>query len=316
MMHSVVIPVYNNEASLPDLLDDMERLRHELAGELEVVFVVDGSPDRSLECLLQRLPTCRFCSQVLVLSRNFGSMAAIREGLRAARGPLFCLKAADLQEPSELVLQVFRSLEGELVDVIVATRESRGDPFAARLAAALFWFVYRKVIQRDVPAGGVDIFGCNATFRDHLLRFAESNSSLIGLVFWLGMRRKQIRYRRIQRRHGRSAWTLRARLRYLSDSVFAFSDLPIQLLLASGLLGLGASVVLSVSVLVARLTNAIDVPGYTATLLTVLLFAAINLLGLGIIGSYAWRAFENTKARPLAVVLARHEFGPSVEPMP
>ena len=153
------------------------------------------------------------------------------------------------------------------------------------------------------PSGGVDLFGCNQIFRDQLIRLEELNTSLVGLLFWLGFRRKSIPYIRRARPYGRSAWTVRRKLKYLSDSVFAFSDLPIRLLSLCGAVGILVSLLLGIVVLTARLTGAIQLPGYTPTVLTILFFGALNTLGLGIIGAYTWRAFENTKRRPGYVVL-------------
>jgi hypothetical protein len=129
-------------------------------------------------------------------------------------------------------------------------------------------------------------------------------------VLWLGFRRKLVPYRRVARRHGRSAWTLRRKVAYLLDSVYSFSDLPVRVFTAFGTIGLFTSVVLATAVVVAKLNGAIPVPGYTATVLTIVFFASLNLLGLGIVGSYVWRAYENTKSRPLAVVMRDRIFEP------
>lgn len=307
-MYSLVIPVYRNEGSIPELLDVLGALNAELSGRLEVVFVVDGSPDASLELLDSALDDCRFRSQLLLLSRNFGSFAAIRAGLEVAEGPLFAVMAADLQEPPELVRQFFDCLEHEEIDVVVGRRVHRSDPLATRLASRLYWWIHRRFVQPEMPPGGIDVFGCNAAVRERIASLHESNSSLVGLLLWLGFRRRQIPYERRARRHGRSAWSFPKKLRYLSDSLFSFSDLPIRILLATGALGLIVSVGFGGVVLIARLWNLIDVPGYSATILTVIFFAALNTLGLGIIGSYVWRAFENTKGRPEFIVQRRTRY--------
>jgi glycosyltransferase involved in cell wall biosynthesis len=307
-MYSLVIPVYRNQDSIPELLLALKGLSEKLERRLEVVFVVDGSPDRSAELLERYLPDCEFRSRLLLLSRNFGSFAAIRAGLAEARGPYFAVMAADLQEPPELLLEFFRSLESEPIDVAVGTREGRNDPALSRWASQLFWSAYRRLAQREMPPGGVDIFGCNLAFRDHLLQLNEANSTLVGLLFWLGFRRKLIGYERLPRRHGRSAWSLSRKLRYLMDSVFAFSDVPIRMLIVTGAAGLVFSVGFSAVVVVSRISGLIPVPGYAATVLLITFFAALNLFGLGIIGAYVWRAFENTKGRPGAIVMSREEF--------
>lgn len=307
-MNSLVIPVYKNEESLPELLDILVALDEELGRRLEVVFVVDGSPDGSATLLRERLPKLRFRSQLVILSRNYGSFAAIRAGLSAATGEFFAVMAADLQEPPDLVRRFFHILSTEPVDVTIGQRESRDDPLPSRWASRGFWAFYRRWVQRSMPPGGFDVFGCNRAFRDQLLALEESNTTLVGLVLWLGFRRKFVRYRRVPRRHGSSAWSLGRKLRYLSDSVFAFSDLPIRMLVVAGVLGLAFSVVFALVVLAARISGAIPVPGYAGTVILISFFAALNSLGLGVIGSYVWRAFENTKRRPDAVVMARYDF--------
>jgi glycosyltransferase involved in cell wall biosynthesis len=307
-MYSLVIPVFRNESSIPELLRALADLNEKLGRELEAVFVVDGSPDRCAELLELELPRQEFHSKLVLLSRNFGAAAAVRAGLAEARGPWFAMMAADLQEPPELVLAFFRALEKEPVDVVIGTRTKRGDPPLSRWASQLFWLFYRKLVQPEMPPGGVDVFGCNQAFRDHLLALHESNSTLVGLLFWLGFRRKLFPYERRARQHGKSAWTVGRKLRYLTDSVFAFSDLPVRLLVLVGTVGLLFSVVFALVVLVARLSGAIPVPGYAGTALLITFFAALNSFGLGVIGSYLWRAFENTKRRPEAVVMSRVEF--------
>ncbi len=306
--YSVVIPVYNNAGNIPQLLVELSALNQSLDGRLEAVFVVDGSPDDSYERLAVALPQWGVRSRLLLLSRNFGSFSAIREGLRVADGPNFAVMAADLQEPVDLVREFFAILESDAADVTYGRREGRADPWPSRLASAIFWWCYRHLVQREVPPGGVDVFGCNLAVRDQLLALGEANSTLVGLLFWIGFRRRGVGYVRQRRTVGRSGWTFRRKVKYLMDSAFAFSDLPIRLLTFTGALGLVVSSVLSCVVLAARLLNATSVPGYTATVLVVTFFAALNSFGLGLIGSYIWRTLENTRGRPLAIVMQARGF--------
>jgi polyisoprenyl-phosphate glycosyltransferase len=307
-MLSLVIPVYRNEESISDLLAALEDLSRKLDGAFEAVFVVDGSPDRSLELLRDMLPFAGFHSHVLSLSRNFGSFAAIRAGLTAGGGDVFAVMAADLQEPPELVLSFHEALESGRYDVAVGCRDSRTDPLRDRLFAGAFWGLYRALVQREVPRGGVDVFACTRRFRDEILSLRESNSTLVGLIFWLGFRRAEIRYVRRPRQHGQSAWSFRRKVRYLLDSCFAFSDLPIRLLSVAGLTGMVLSLVAGAIVLVVKATGRIEVPGYAPIILAVMFFGGLNSLGIGILGEYLWRTFENSKDRPGYVVFSQAEF--------
>ncbi|WP_313311920.1 glycosyltransferase family 2 protein [Pulveribacter sp.] len=302
MKFSVVIPVYRNEASIPRLLVALSSMGRQLDGRMEAVFVVDGSPDQSFALLRAALDGLEFPAQLLAHSRNFGSFPAIRTGLAAARGEYFGVMAADLQEPPELLIAFFQALELDECDVAIGTRTGRHDPYTSRLASALFWGLYRRLVVPEMPEGGVDVFGCNRIFRDQLLKLEESRSSLIALIFWLGFRRKLVSYERLERQEGKSSWTFRKKVDYMMDSVFAFTDLPIRLLIRIGVAGCVLSALLGVLVLIGNLSGRITVPGYAATMLTVLFFGMLNLLGLGLVGTYSWRGYENSKIRPLAVL--------------
>jgi polyisoprenyl-phosphate glycosyltransferase len=312
VMLSIVIPVYRNAESIPELLVALSNVAEialrDHGQQTEVVFVVDGSPDNCYALLEQALPKVVFASRLLLHSRNFGSFAAIRTGLIAASGNYFAVLAADLQEPPELVLQFLEKLANGGCDVVVGCRENRDDPTFSRLASNTFWRLYKKFVIPEIPEKGVDIFGCNRSFRDHLVRLKEANTSLVGLIFWLGFQRAEVNYTRVARMHGESAWTLKKKINYLLDSIFSFTDLPIRLLTLFGLLGISISMVLGIIIVLAKLFGTIVVPGYAATALIVIFFGGINSLGLGIVGAYAWRTYENTKRRPLAVVLKAESF--------
>lgn len=306
---TLVIPVYRNEDSMLELLGVVQKLADDLQGELETIFVIDGSPDRCTEILQRELPTRSMRTKLVVLTRNFGSFAAIRIGLSHGAGQYFVVMAADLQEPPEMVLQMRQSLQEDAVDVVVGVRQTRDDPFLSRLPAQVFWGLYRRFVVPEMPPGGIDVFGCNRAFRDTLLQLQESHSSLIAQIFWLGYRRKTLAYHRQERRHGKSAWTFRKKINYLMDSVFAFTDLPVRLLIRAGSLGIFIAVAFGVVVVASKLLGNISVPGYAMTAMLIVFFSALNLLSLGVVGSYAWRAYENTKGRPLAVALRVESFG-------
>jgi polyisoprenyl-phosphate glycosyltransferase len=314
-MFSVVIPVYRNAEFVPMLVAEFTRIdrmvRERFHMDAEFVFVVDGSPDDSHAQLAAALPVAPFRSQLVCHARNFGSFAAIRTGLHAARGEYFAVIAADLQEPPELLLAFLETMMLGDRDVVVGVREARNDPAASRRLAQLYWRAYRRFIFRDIPRGGVDVFGCNKTVRDELLKLDEAHTSLVGLIFWLGFRRAQVPYTRRAREHGKSAWTFRKKVKYLLDSVFSFTDLPIRALTIVGMLGTVFAILFALVVVVLRLTGAIQVPGYAATIIVIAFFGALNMFGLGLVGSYAWRAYENTKRRPLATIQSVASFAGS-----
>lgn len=309
--NSLIIPVYKNADTIEPLVAAVGDLSRSLGGNLETVFVVDGSPDSSHALLEKALQGAGLRAQLACHSRNFGSFAAIRTGLGLARGQRFAVMAADLQEPPELVRDFFDTLERDQADLVCGTRTERDDPSGSKLAASAFWRLYRWLVQPEVPAGGVDIFGCNLAVRDALLRLDESHSSLIGQLFWLGFRRKDIPYtRRARAGTGKSAWTFRKKWKYMLDSIFSFTDLPITIVTAMGFWGIALSLAISLGVFGGWLFGLITVLGYTPIMLMLAFSTSVNLLAAGILGSYIWRTFENTKHRPLSVLMTRRLYPP------
>jgi polyisoprenyl-phosphate glycosyltransferase len=304
--NSLVIPVYRNAASIPELVQTVARIAGEFNGDLETIFVVDGSPDESRALLLEALRPTPLRARVVEHSRNFGSFAAIRTGMSLARGERIAVMAADLQEPPELVIEFLRRLARGDVDVLAGERRSRDD--RGDTASRIYWRLYRRFVMREMPSEGVDVFACTAAVRDVVCRMESVHTSLVAQLFWVGFRRQMVPYDR-RPSPGESGWTLRRKLRYLSDSVFAFTDLPVRILWMVGVIGMTLGVLVGAVVLLARITGAITVPGYAATILIVLFFASLNLIGLGIIGSYVWRAYETAKGRPGAVVREILEVG-------
>jgi glycosyltransferase involved in cell wall biosynthesis len=298
-VNTLVVPIYRNASTIDALVEAVGGIAADVEGGLEAVFVVDGSPDDSRDRLLRALRDAPFRSRVVSHARNFGSFAAIRTGMQTARGEFIAVMAADLQEPPELVVEFFRRLATREVDIVAGERASRDEK--GMHASRAYWRLYRRFVMGEMPPDGVDVFACTGAVRDVLCSMEDQNTSLVAQLFWVGFRRELIPYDR-RSRPGRSGWTLRRKLRYMSDSVFAFTDLPIRVLWTVGWLGLAAAAMLAIAVAVLRLTGEIPVPGYAPTIIVVTFFAGVNCVGLGIIGSYVYRAYEAVKGRPGAIV--------------
>jgi glycosyltransferase involved in cell wall biosynthesis len=301
-MLSIVVPVYKNEENVPRLLRELAPLADRLDEDLEVVFVVDGSPDASARLLHESLPAWPVRSQLIELSRNFGSFSAIAAGLQAARGDRMGVLAADLQEPPELMLEFHRILKSGDADVVLGHRTRRADPWWSRVLSNSFWGLYRRFVVRDMPRGGVDVFGCTRQVRDHLVQLKEVHTNLIALVLWLGFRRRFVPYERRARQEGRSAWTLGRKIRYAIDSVFSFTDLPVRALLVLGVAGMTFAILAGATVLVMWSLGRVPVLGYTPLMLVITFFGGLSALGMGIIGQYVWLSLQNSRSRPNFIV--------------
>jgi glycosyltransferase involved in cell wall biosynthesis len=307
-MLSLVIPVYNNEENLPRLFRELEAFAGGLGDDLEIVFVVDGSKDASLRILQEHLPAWPPRTQLVELSRNFGSFAAIAAGLRTARGDILAAIAADLQEPPELVLEFHRILKSGEADVVLGHRSRRADPWWSQLLSEWFWRLYRRFVVPDMPKGGVDVFGCTRQVCDRLLELKEVNTNLIALLLWLGFRRRFVPYARRARLEGRSAWTFGRKFRYALDSIFSFTDLPIRLLLFLGAAGTTVAAAAGLTVFVVWSLGRVPVLGYTPLMLVITFFGGLTALGLGIIGQYLWLSLQNARGRPNFVIRTTSRF--------
>jgi glycosyltransferase involved in cell wall biosynthesis len=295
---SIVVPVYKNEGSIEHLLNRISEISGAVTGSVEAVFVVDGSPDKSLEALQLMLPRDGFDAKVLLLSRNFGAFSAIRAGLREARGEATVVMAADLQEPTSLILDMLGIVQRDEADVAVGVRQSRKDGVVSRTLSSFFWKVFNRVSSLELPRGGVDIFALSRSARETLNSFEESSTSLIGLIYWMGFRRQEVPYHRVERQVGKSSWSLQKRINYAKDSITAFSEFPLSVFLWSGVIGAVVSLVFALIGSFQYIFTSDDQSQREITAIGLLFVASYLMAGLGIIGTYLWRLAENVRNRP------------------
>src|SRR5262249_2687926 len=207
---------------------------------------------------------------------NFGSCSAVRTGVAAAEGDVIAMMAADLQEPVSLVHDFFRGLSSGEHDIAVGVREQRDDP--GMRAARVFWWLFRHLVESAIPPGGVDVFACTRQVADLVVRLEESHTSLVGLISWVGCRRREAPSGRQPGPVGKGAWSFRRKVRYLLDSIFSFTALPITAIIAVGVLGVLVSVGSAIAVLAAWAAGRISVPGYTPLMLALFFMASLILI--------------------------------------
>ena len=183
-------------------------------------------------------------------------------------------------------------------------RSARADTALINLSSALYWLLYRFFVMPEIPHGGADVFACNRLLLEALLTLEERNSFSIGQLFWLGFWRIEIRYEREPRTAGKSAWAFRRRLRYVLDSLFAFSDLPITVLLWLRIIVVGISLLVGFVVIVCWLFGFVDVRGYVPIMLAVTFIGSMRLFSQGIVGCYIWQMAGDTRKRPLTAILS------------
>ncbi|GFK93823.1 dTDP-3-amino-3,4,6-trideoxy-alpha-D-glucose transaminase [Fundidesulfovibrio magnetotacticus] len=298
---AVVVPVYGNEASLPELYERIDAATRGLDVELTLQFVNDRSPDGSqavLESLAARDPRVR----VILLSRNHGSFTAIAAGMaQVATHDAVVILSADLQDPPELIPEMVRRWRAG-IPVVLCSRKDRDDPLASRLFSRAFWWSFRRFAMPDMPPGGFDFCLIDRRVVRVILESSEKKTSLVGLILWAGFERSVIPYERAARKHGRSMWSMGRKLAYAFHSLVAFSSLPMKLFAGLGLVVGAAGVLMAFYVLLANLFGWITVPGWSALMLMQTVILATVLLGFGVLGGYLWINLEQTRRRPLFIV--------------
>ena len=224
MKISVVIPVYFNEDNLVPLYEDMkDKLFTWTQYEWEVVMVNDGSKDNSYG-VMQELAGQDERLKIYSLSRNFGSDAAVLCGLARCTGDCAVVKAADLQEPTELVLEMVESWK-KGNNVVLAVRTAREEGRIQTMFSNLYYWIVRKTAFPQMPKGGFDVFLLDKKVISVLMQLDERNSAMTGQILWSGFRTGYVYYTRLQREIGKSRWTLRKKIRLVMDTLFSFSTL-------------------------------------------------------------------------------------------
>jgi len=306
---SAVVPVYYNEANLPDTIPALLALRTELPGHrIELVFVDDGSGDRSLEVLLDHQRRHADVIKVVKLTRNFGSMAAMEAGLAAATGDCVGVIAADLQDPPSLFAEMVRHWEGG-TKAVFAVRADRQEPRMQKLASNTYYALIRRLALPNYPRGGFDFFLIDRQVVGDVLRIREKNTNLMSLIFWLGYKPVMIPYVRRAREKGKSRWTLWMKLKLFIDSFVSFSYVPIRALSVAGILLALSAFGYAAYVLVLWFAKGIPVKGYAPIVIFLALFSGIQMIMLGVLGEYLWRALDETRRRPAYVVERVYDSG-------
>lgn len=301
---SVVIPVYFNEGSLRPLTTELMSNVFAEFPELtpEIVFVDDGSGDGSLAELQELQRAYPSIVRVIKLTRNFGQPAARLAGLRHARGELVVSMSADGQDPTELVARMIREREAKAADIVVCTRSGRDESRFRIWTSWVFFYAMRRLSFPNMPSGGFDYVLLTRRVLDVVLANQDASPFFQGQLLWTGFPVLFIPYQRRARISGTSRWTLGKKITLLIDAVLGYSFAPIRGIsfLGGALAVLGFVAAGAQGVRYAMLGS--DVPGWTTLVVLILLMGGMQMLMLGVIGEYVWRALAQSRSRDLYVV--------------
>ena len=301
MKVSIVIPVYYNEGNLIPLYKDIqEKYISKIDYEYEIVMVDDGSGDKSYDVMIE-LAANDENIKIIHLSRNFGSHAAILCGLDYCTGDCAVVKAADLQEPTEIIHEmVDRWKEGN--NVVLAVRKSRPEDDKQVFFSNLYYSIVRKTALKSMPKKGFDVYLLDRKVIEVLKKLDEKNSALTGQILWSGFKTGYVEYSRQERAIGESKWTFAKKIRLVMDTLFSFSTFPIKAVEILGTVVCLGTAVWAIIEFILKMAGMIEVPGWTLLFISQLLGFGITMLTLGILGEYIWRTFDASRNRPPYIV--------------
>ena len=299
-MLSLITPAFNESENLEALhariVDTMARL----GGGWEWLIVDDHSHDDTF-AVVQRLATLDPRVHGIRLARNSGSHIAITCGLHHVTGDAAVVLAADLQDPPETLGAMLAQWRAGAQVVWATRRERPGERSHAGFAAVYYWIMRHVVGMTGMPERGADFFVVDRVVIDAFRRFPERNTSVLALITWLGFRQAVVEYDKQPRAAGRSGWTMSQKIKLVVDSVTSFSALPLRLCAGAGIAFMGTAIVVA-------LVGLSTMPRLAGALLLVVAvvigFAGMQLLALGVVGEYVWRALEEGRRRPVYLIEA------------
>ena len=301
MLVSIIIPVYFNEKNLISLYEDLKsKFIDKIDYQYELMMINDGSTDKSYE-IMKELASRDNNIKIISLSKNFGSHAAILCGLANCSGDVAIVKAADLQEPTEMLHDMIDSWKiGN--NVVLAVRTGREESFLSSFFSDLYYEITRKIALHNMPKKGFDVYLLDRKVINVLKSIDEKNSALTGQILWSGFKTGIVYYKRLARTEGKSRWTLKKKLKLFMDTIYGFTSLPISIVMLIGFLSVLVCIIWSIILIILKLNGGIEVSGWTSLFIFNLLTFGITMITLGIIGEYLWRTFDATRKRPPYII--------------
>ncbi len=301
VVYSVVIPVYNEEAVIPETYHRLTKVMESIDAPYELLFINDGSRDRTGEIIIA-LAEADERIKLLDFSRNFGHQIAITAGMDYARGDAIVIIDGDLQDPPELIPQMIAKWQ-EGYEVVYAKRSQRkGETLFKKWTAALFYRLLGVLAEISIPLDTGDFRLIDRKVCDALCSIRERNRFVRGLVSWVGFRQTAIEYIREERYAGESKYPLKKMLRFSMDGITSFSHKPLKLATYLGAVISSASMVYLLVSLGQLIFTASPSAGWSSLIASLMLLNGLILIFFGILGEYIGRISDETKNRPLYIL--------------
>jgi glycosyltransferase involved in cell wall biosynthesis len=300
---SYIIPCYFNGENLPIttkvLIENEKKFSESLT--FEYVMIDDGSKDNTWDELQKFHALYPNKVRLVKLASNVGSFNAILAGMTYATGDCNVILAADLQDPPELIPQMLGYWQ-QGIKLVIANRADREESVGQKLFSNTYHYLIKKLALKNVPEGGFDLVLFDKELRNKVVEINEKNTNILYLLTWLGYDYVNIPYIRRKREIGKSRWTLTKKVKMFIDSFVAFSFFPIRTISVIGVLLSLCAILYACVIIFAKMTNLIQVEGWSSMMLVILIVSSFQMLGMGILGEYIWRTLDTVRKRPPFVV--------------
>jgi polyisoprenyl-phosphate glycosyltransferase len=299
---SIIIPIYNEEGNIQKLIDRLRGVIQQMnLSSYEFIFINDGSRDRSME-MIKELAAADKKIHFINLSRNFGHQIAVTAGLDKSSGDAVVIIDADLQDPPELIHELYSKLKSGY-EVVYAKRRSRqGEGFMKKFTAKMFYKLLSNMTSISIPVDTGDFRIVDRKIVEVLKQMPEQQKFLRGQISWIGFNQTFVEYDRDERYAGKTGYTYKKMFRLALDGITSFSNFPLKIVTIAGFVVSGISFFMILYALYSRFISRDYEPGWTSLMLTVLFLGGIQLIGIGIIGEYISRMSANLRNRPLYII--------------
>jgi dolichol-phosphate mannosyltransferase len=298
---SVIIPIYNEEANLPALYQRLTMVSQDLGVSYELIFVNDGSRDKSAD-LMKALAMADTAVRYVILSRNFGHQIAVSAGLDRALGGRVAIIDADLQDPPELIADLWNKMDDGFEVVYARRRKRPGESWLKLLTAKVFYRLLASITSVSIPVDTGDFRLMDAKVVHYLKLMPEQHKFLRGQISWIGFRQTYIEYDRQERAGGVTGYTYAKMIKFAMDGITSFSDFPLKLATFTGFTISGVAALVLIYALYGKLVSHTTVDGWASLMVSILFLGGVQLVTIGIIGEYIGRLSQNVKNRPLYIV--------------
>ena len=304
-MVSLIVPIFNEEELIDELVPRATKALESFTSEFELIFVDDGSSDSSLEKLVGYQKKDKRV-KVLEFSKNFGHQAAFTAGLEFAGGDFVAMMDGDLQDPPELLAEMYTKLTTEDFDIISGKRTARKGKKSKRLFTNIFHSIFKKTAGVDDLENAGNFSMMNRDAVDALVSLKERVRYLPGLRSFIGFKHGYVEYVREDRFQGEPKMSLSKLILLASDAIFSFSKLPIRICMALGIIGAIVFMIAGLYVIIAKILG-FAVLGWPSTVLSIYFLGSIQLIFLGVVGEYVYRIYKESQQRPLYFIKKIHE---------